>query len=714
MNKDFSRIISHLYGELSPEEEKLLTADAATRPDLAKEISDLRQLITAYRLAPQAEPPQAGEILTELGLGAAAPARADGEPHRQREPEIAAADERPEVTPDLPTESASIEPTPLENFENSAPEKTAANPVAEAPADAIILAPAPENATPAQPETAELSPAQPETADMSPAQLESAPLMQPETTDNISPDAPAPAVGEKIHTPPEKPDGETVAKAAPETSPETPEESPAVNDKPEKSARAATPAPQPLPADNVTPAALPPAETIKESGKSPWLRRAGIAAAAVVGIYLFDGSITYHSDFPQPPHPLIPRIIWGMVTAPRPETPRPGISEKPLPANELTPETIPQPAAAKPQPADNPAVPEKTLTAEKLADTEKTPPAAAAQTTPAKTTEVSARAVPPKPSEAIGDEKSQLQDSSALAPHEQTPALPPEVEEGITIKIPAIPSPEEFLVETDSVAAGKIPPAVSNPETAAPVVPAKPLPQLAQAVAAHENRQQPLTDEPPAGNVPQVIPGDDDDKVLAALPRPGATAAELLPDSDAEKIPAAVTDAPVAAAEPADNAPEFLRKAQKQVAEDKIMSALFTLDEEEIGKLPPSDQAPAWALKGRLEMRLNRWQDMQATINRLEKISPLDARALGKLRALAMALAQTPVVEQKPQDAPQLPPPGTVSAPKADPATADMDPVEPTPTPIFTVNDEYFYVAPAPAAARGFHRFSTDPYERNK
>lgn len=102
--------------------------------------------------------------------------------------------------------------------------------------------------------------------------------------------------------------------------------------------------------------------------------------------------------------------------------------------------------------------------------------------------------------------------------------------------------------------------------------------------------------------------------------------------------PAATTNTENAAETPivAQNFSEFLQKAQNLFNEDKIVSVLFVLDDEQIATLDETEKIVALVLKARAELKLHRLQDMEKTIARLREISAIDAQALFRLRDLAL------------------------------------------------------------------------------
>ncbi|GHV19080.1 hypothetical protein AGMMS49959_02880 [Planctomycetales bacterium] len=319
---------------------------------------------------------------------------------------------------------------------------------------------------------------------------------------------------------------------------------------------------------------------------------------------------------------------------------------------------------------------------------ERTPPRTQSERTQSENTPVAENAIP-----ATADATLSLT-AEIIAPHENVGALaensvPPPTEialppsENINEEIP--------LIDSTLLAAlvGELPPLASAPPLADNFVNEADETSITKNVAAVPlNENQLAMAEPTPSESAQLEP----------------TPSQPAQSEPAQSEPVAVAAIEPTASEPtqleptpsesAPSEPMLLISARELYRDGKLMTLLFELDDAAIAQLPAAAQAEAWALKARVELKLNRLQDMKKSIAALRPLNALDAQALNKLRDLALAQANT--------EAEILPTP--LSAASAPRRVAVITAPPSHPAPVAEISEV------TPRAANP--RFSTDPYDR--
>ncbi|GHS94434.1 hypothetical protein FACS1894107_14200 [Planctomycetales bacterium] len=309
---------------------------------------------------------------------------------------------------------------------------------------------------------------------------------------------------------------------------------------------------------------------------------------------------------------------------------------------------------------------------------ERTPPQTQSERTQSENTPVAETAIP-----ATADATLSLT-AEIIAPHENVGALaensvPPPTEialppsENINEEIP--------LIDSTLLAAlvGELPPLASAPPLADNFVNEADETSITKNVAAVPlNENQLAMAEPTPSESAQSEP------VAVAAIEPTPSEPTQLEPTPSESTP--LVSAP--------SEPMLLISARELYRDGKLMTLLFELDDAVIAQLPAAAQAEAWALKARVELKLNRLQDMKKSIAALRPLNGLDAQALNKLRDLALAQANT--------DAEILPTPLSAASAPRRVAVITAPPAHPAPV------AEISEVTPRAANPR----FSTDPYDR--
>ncbi|MDR0867694.1 MAG: hypothetical protein LBP75_04355 [Planctomycetota bacterium] len=255
--------------------------------------------------------------------------------------------------------------------------------------------------------------------------------------------------------------------------------------------------------------------------------------------------------------------------------------------------------------------------------------------------------------------------AAVIAPHENTEIVAAPAPKTAAIALPPSENINEEipLIDSTLLAAlvGELPPLASAPPLADNFVNEADETSITKNVAA--------------------VPLNENQLAMAAEPTPS------------EPVPPESTQSELARSEPSqlEPTPALLISARELYRDGKLMTLLFELDDAAIAQLPAAAQAEAWALKARVELKLNRLQDMKKSIAALRPLNGLDAQALNKLRDLALAQTNT--------DAEILPAPlSALSAPRR------AAPVAPAAAPVAEISEV------TPRAANP--RFSTDPYDR--